>query len=131
MINFKAKAKVEALWLIAQIKKKKIERLSRAAFLVRGVAQRSLRTAKGPSPAGSPPHTHRRRRLSTAILYATDRNRGYAVIGPAVHMVGRSGAAHEKGGKYKRQRYPRRPFMGPALEQVRPHLPRMWRAMVR
>ena len=52
-------------------------------------------------------------------------------IGPEHAKVGRSASAHEHGGRYKGQRYPKRPFMGPALETTTERLPRKWAGSVR
>jgi len=104
--------------------------LGHAAAALRLMARRSIRRRKGPSRPGTPPHTHTKR-LPSAIVYAVDRPDQRAVIGPARSIAGTSGMPHEFGGRYKGQRYPRRPFMGPALEQVRDRLPRMWASSVR
>lgn len=131
MIGTNVKVKLDERWLAAQINKQSDIRLSRAAFLVRGVAQRSLQRRKGPAAAGEPPHTHKRKGLRRAILYKVEKLRHTAVIGPAKHLIGTVGGAHEHGGDYKKDRYPERPFMRPALKKVGPHLGRMWRGIVR
>ncbi|NLG44788.1 MAG: hypothetical protein GX547_16220 [Phycisphaerae bacterium] len=101
--------------------------LQHAAALVRKAAIRSIRCSKKPSTAGQPPHT-KTKRLKTGILF--DVAETNAIIGPAVQFVGPSGAAHEFGGRFRGRRYPARPFMGPALESLRPRLPRLWDATV-
>jgi hypothetical protein len=53
------------------------------------------------------------------------------VIGPDYQNVGQSGAAHEFGGHFRHENYPRRPFMGPALEKVKDRLPSFWAGSVR
>ena len=40
-------------------------------------------------------------------------------------------AAHEFGGRFRQERYQKRPFMGPALERIRPRLARMWAGTLR
>jgi hypothetical protein len=40
-------------------------------------------------------------------------------------------AAHEFGGAYKRERYPKRPLMGPSLKESAPRLARMWQDAVK
>ena len=104
--------------------------LSHAAAAVRLTASRSIRRRKGPSQPGQPPHT-RRGQLKRAIRYAVDRVRETAVIGPSYEAVADVGMPHEFGGRYRRDRYRPRPFMGPALAKVRDRLPRMWAASVR
>ena len=53
------------------------------------------------------------------------------VIGPDVESFGTAGKAHEHGGRYRHERYPKRPFMGPALEKIKPRLPKLWAGSVR
>lgn len=88
---------------------------SQAAFAIRETAVRSIVRARGPSPPGQPPHTHRGAYLRRAIRYAA--NREGAVIGPMASVVGTAGQAHEFGGPHRDAIFPERPFMGPALEQ--------------
>lgn len=87
----------------------------RAAFLIRQSAIQSIEKATGPSTPGTPPHTHRRMFMRRAIRYAADRDG--AVIGPQFSTVGTAGSPHEFGGSYKGGDYPKRPFMGPALNK--------------
>jgi hypothetical protein len=107
-----------------------IQNLGHAGAAIRLAARRSIRSRKGPSPAGQPPNTHTRR-LPRAILYAVESERGIVVIGPSVELAGTVGRAHEHGGRYKREVYAPRPFMGPALAAVAPRLPRLWAGSVR
>ena len=104
--------------------------LSHAAAAIRLTARRSIRRGKKQSPAGTPPHT-RKGQLKRAILYAVEKQKAASVIGPAYEIAGTSGSAHEFGGRYKKQRYPRRAFMGPALQENLPRLPKMWAGSVR
>jgi phage gpG-like protein len=104
-----------------------------AAALIRRVASRSIRRRgkKGnPSPAGRPPRT-RFGQLRRAIQFAADKRRQVAIIGPSVKKVGQSGIAHEFGGRYKGQKYPKRPFMGPALESSKDKIPKMFSGSVK
>lgn len=87
---------------------------NRTAFLIRQTAVESVERAKGPSAPGSPPHTHRGNYFRRAIRYAVDKNG--AVIGPMFSVVADVGAAHEFGGNYRGQEYPKRPTMAPALD---------------
>lgn len=66
------------------------------------------------SPPGTPPFT-RRGKLKRAIQYAADANG--AIIGPAFSVVKTGGQPHEFGGQYEGEKFDRRPFMRPALEQ--------------
>ncbi|MGH7143116.1 MAG: hypothetical protein ACREJ2_03160 [Planctomycetota bacterium] len=99
--------------------------LGQAGAVIRKLARNSIRIAKNPSTPGTPPHS-RTGNLKRAILFAIDRNKQSVVIGPDADVVGTSGAAHEFGGAYKRERYDKRPFMGPALEKVKDQLPKFW-----
>lgn len=87
---------------------------NRTAFLIRKSAVESIERAKGPSAPGSPPHTHRGNWLRRAIRYSADKEG--AVIGPMHSIVSTSGSAHEFGGEYRGQDYPKRSFMEPAME---------------
>lgn len=100
--------------------------LGHAAATIRKDAQASIEQAEGPSPVGSPPHTHtggvtkkgkpRKGNLQRAIQYDVDKSAEDAVIGPRESVVGLSGRAHELGEEHMGQDFPERPFMGPALE---------------
>lgn len=83
-----------------------------------------------PSMPGTPPHT-RKGQIKRAILYSVERKAGRALIGPSYEMMGASASAHEFGGRFRGQRYPRRAFMGPALQENLPRLPRFWAGSVR
>lgn len=87
---------------------------AKAAFRIFRDAQASVERSAEPSAPGEPPHT-RRGQLKRAIRY--DATKDGAVIGPQQSMVGISATAHEFGGPYERERFPARPFMGPALER--------------
>jgi hypothetical protein len=123
------------------------ENLTHAAAAIRLTARRSIkkapkargRAAQGrfkavgktqPSPPGKPPHT-RKGQIKRAILYAVERKAGRAFIGPTYEAMGMSASAHEFGGRFRGQRYRKRPFMGPALKENVPRLPRLWAGSVR
>ena len=107
-----------------------IKALGHAAAAIRLTARRSIKRSPSYSDPGTPPHT-RRGLLREAVLYAVEKDAGRAVIGPAYEMVGTSGSAHEFGGKYRKETFPKRAFMGPALEAIRPRLPSFWSASVK
>ncbi|MBN8605049.1 MAG: hypothetical protein J0M26_28890 [Planctomycetes bacterium] len=119
---------------INQVKRKvdqgNFKSLGHAAAAIRLVARRSIRRRKSAAMPGSPPNT-RRGQLKRSLMYAIDKQRGVALIGPSFEVVGTAGKAHEFGGKYRRERYPKRPFMGPALEKVKDRLPSMWAGSIR
>ncbi|HEY1068408.1 MAG TPA: hypothetical protein VGE52_19955 [Pirellulales bacterium] len=103
--------------------------LGHAGAAIRLAARRSIKKSKSASPEGRPPHS-RKGQLRGAIVYAVEAERQLVVIGPEAAQVGTSGRAHEFGGRYKRQRYPKRPFMGPALEKLKERLPKLWAGSV-
>lgn len=111
-------------------KQANIENLGHAGGAIRLAAVRSIRKRKGPSPAGQPPHTHTRR-LPRAIKYAVEKQRQRVVIGTDVQSFGTAGKAHEHGGRFRGERYPKRPFMAPALEKTKSRLPKFWAGSIR
>ena len=138
MIGATATTRFQRRRLEVAMRRGSIHALNRAAFVLRSVAQAGLRTRKGPSPAGMPPHTHtlthgakHANRLRKAILYSVDKLTQSAVIGPAAHLAGQSGGMQEHGGRWKGQKFPQRPFMNPALKVVSPQLPRQWAGSVK
>jgi hypothetical protein len=104
----------ETARVLAGVEKATPKALSQAAFAIRKTAIASIEVAPGPSQPGKPPHS-RRGQLQRATLYDVDRAAGVAVIGPEASIVGTSAEPEEFGGAYKKQHYPERPFMGPAL----------------
>ena len=130
MIGLAIRTRSDFPKVLARAKKGSVESLGHAGGLIRKVARHSIRRSPVASAPGTPPHT-RRGQLKAAILYAVEKARESVVIGPDYGVMGLSAMPHEFGGRYRRQRYPRRPFMGPALENVRDRLPRLWAASVR
>ena len=115
--------------LLARIAKAGRDVLKRAGAYVRTVARRRILTSPKPSQPGQPPHS-RRGLLKRAILFASDGERS-VLVGPGFNFVGESASAHEFGGKYRRERYPKRPLMGPALTESAPRLAKLWRDAVK
>ena len=130
MVAMKVKTRSEMLKVLRNARRANIESLGHAGAAIRLAARHSIRRSAGPSAPGSPPHT-RRGQLKRAILYAVEKASQSVVIGPAYGLIGLSATAHEFGGRYKHERYPQRPFMGPALEQTKDRLPRQWAGSVR
>ena len=104
--------------------------LGHAGAAIRLTARRSIRKRKTASEPGQPPHT-RKGQLKRAIVYAVERQQDRVVIGPEHAVVGPSAMAHEFGGRFRGDRFDRRPFMGPALMKVKDRLPRKWAGSVR
>jgi len=122
---------------LQQLKKKvrsgMVRSLGHAGGYLRRVARNSIRKKRKRSdyaPEGKPPRTLRGR-LKAAIFYKVMPDKQSVIIGPAFSVIDRVGRVHEKGGRYKKERFPRRPFMGPALEKTRPRLPKFWADSVR
>ena len=116
--------------LVARVAKASEDVLRRMGAYVRTVARRKVKPGDKPSPAGTPPHS-RTGALRRGILFGVERRRASVVVGPSERFVGTSASAHEFGGAYKRERYPKRPLMGPSLKESAPRLARMWQDAVK
>lgn len=116
--------------LVARAAKASVDVLRRMGAYIRRAAQSKVRQSRNPSQPGEPPHT-RRGALKRGILFGVDRRTNSIVVGPSVRFVGTSMQAHEFGGGYKRERYPKRPLMGPSLRESAPHLAKMWENAVK
>jgi phage gpG-like protein len=130
MFKAKAKVKLDGHKVLKAARKGSIQSLGHAGAAIRLAARRSIKKNKKASMAGSPPNT-RKGRLRNAIKYALQHAAQSVVIGPDAAVAADSGKAHEFGGHYRRENYPRRPFMGPALEKIRPRLPGFWAGSIR
>ena len=107
-----------------------VRSLGHAGARLRLIARRSIRRRQTASAPGEPPHT-RKGRLRKAILYAVEGREERVVIGPSHGIVGPVGMAHVFGGEFRGDEYPPRTFMGPALDKVKPGLPKFWAGSVR
>lgn len=118
--------------------------LSKAGAFVRRRARSSMRRRKGPSAPGQPPSAHSRDAVASlkTILFAYDQRAMSVVIGPVL-LNGSQGsvpALHEFGGvqsirrpargrrpaSVRMARYPKRPYMAPALAAEAPNFPSLW-----
>jgi phage gpG-like protein len=97
-------------------------------FSIRKAAAQSLRKRRGASRPGSPPHIHRRRSLRSALFTAYSKEDG--IVGPRFSFVGEAGRAHELGETFKKQTFPERPFMRPALEKNLGRFAKDWRGAI-
>ena len=129
-MSARAKTKFDAGKLKRAAKAGSIKSLGHAGAAIRLAARRSIKKSPKASPEGAPPHT-RRGRIRNAIKYAVSANKQSVVIGPDVQVAGTSGKAHEFGGRYKQEKYDKRPFMGPALQKTKARLPAMWAGSVK
>jgi hypothetical protein len=130
MIATKAKTSFDAKKVRDAARKGNITSLGHAGAALRLQARHAIRKGKKPSPAGTPPHT-RKGRLRNSIKYAVTASKQSAVIGPDYAVAADAGMAHEFGGKFRREKYDRRPFMAPALESVKDRLPSFWAGSVK
>ena len=115
--------------IVARIARASRDILRRAGAYVRRVAQRKVVTSPKASQPGQPPHS-RRGLLKRSILFASDGDRS-VLVGPGFNFVGASASAHEFGGKYMKERYPKRPLMSPALKESAPRVAKMWQDAVK
>ena len=130
MIGVKVKTTFDGKAVRKAAKTGSIQSLGHAGGAIRMTAKRSIKQRKTESPEGTPPHT-RKGQLRRAILYAVEKDKQTVVVGPDVSIVSTAGMAHEFGGQFRGERYPKRPFMGPALEKTKDRLPRMWAGSVK
>lgn len=125
-VNFKEKAIKKA------VEKSMIRTLPRAGAFVRAIARNSLgrkRNAQDHSPVGQPPNTFGS--LRRAILFKVSLQNDSVVIGPDSRLFANVGKAHEFGGPFRKEKFKKRPFMGPALIKAIPKLPKFWAKSVR
>lgn len=130
MIAMKVKTKMNGKRVVKAATSGSIKSLGHAGGALRMTAKRSIKRGKTESPEGTPPHT-RKGQLRRAILYAVEKSKQTVVVGPDVSIVSTAGTAHEFGGRFRGERYPRRPFMGPALQKTKDRLPKMWAGSVK
>lgn len=116
--------------LIARVAQASIAVLKRMGAYVRTVARRKVHLSDKPSLPNSPPHS-RRGALKRSILFGVEKRERTVLIGPGFRFIGTSLAAHEFGGKYKKEHYPKRPLMWPSLKESTPHLAQFWRDAVK
>lgn len=153
-MNLKVKAATKLFFdrqsVIDRVGKARAKYLNRAGAMVRLAARRSIRKSDKISKPGEAPKSHGAHLLRDKILYALDKTNDDAMIGPAkLNKPGTAPATLEHGGEammptYKWERdaaghvtrrvytgkkqvtIAARPFMGPALEKVRPQLSQLW-----
>jgi hypothetical protein len=139
--------------VISAVDKASRKVFTRSGALVRGIARRSMKQVRPnapPAPAGSAPRS-RKGLLKRFMFYVFDPASKTVVVGPALLPGRRRNVTvpqvHEHGGatrtvvreiRWEKGRrkvirrkagvtYPRRPYMEPALEKVRPQLPQFWK----
>jgi hypothetical protein len=129
MLALKAHGKIHEDKMQRKAKEGAFRGLGHASGYLRKTARSLIRRSKKPAPADSPMHT-RFGRAKEAIMYDVSKDKSVAVIGPVKSRMGKAFAAHEFGGRFRGDNYPKRSVMGPALEKIRHRLPKSWRAVV-
>lgn len=105
--------------------------LRRTGAYIRKAARNKVTASSNASTPGTPPNT-RRGLLKTSLLFGVEKQKTPSVvIGPAESMIGTAMYAHEFGGRYKKQRYPKRPLMGPTLQKTASKIPKLWEKSVK
>jgi len=90
--------------------------LRKTAYAIFRDVQASIVTDSKPSLPGEPPHS-RRGLARRAERYDVDAAAETAVIGPRFSVIGTAMQPEEFGGKYRGDKYPQRPSIGPALQR--------------
>jgi len=121
--NFKKQAVKNAL------RNSMVTTLPRAGAFVRKIARTSLKKT-GTSTPGKPPISNTGR-LKRSILFEVSPQKDSVVIGPDSKFFSNVGKAHEFGGPFRKEKFKKRPFMGPALIKATPKLPKLWAKTVR
>lgn len=87
-------------------------------------AQKASGRQKPSSPRGKAPYSHKpRRALRNSILFEVNRSTKSVLVGPSGSATDGFAKYHEFGGRRGSNKFPRRPFMGPALRKALPSLP--------
>lgn len=110
-------------------KKGNFTSLTHVAASIRRTAIGFIRRSKRAAPEGQPPTT-RKGLIKKAMFFHVDKQAERAVIGPRYSVIGDAVAAQEFGGTYKGGTYPKRPVMGPALQQSLPRLPAKFKGSI-
>jgi hypothetical protein len=116
--------------VIAAVERGNLVALRRAGAYIRKAARNRVSQSERSSMPGTPPNT-RRGLLKNSLLFGVEKRTATVLIGPAESMIGVSMHPHEFGGRYKKQRYPKRPLMGPTLEKSVSKLPKMWELAIK
>jgi hypothetical protein len=121
------------------VDKQTINTLSRLGAFIRRTAQFSMRSKKGPSPAGTPPHAHGQKLLRKFLFFNLDKSTKSLIVGPVrldrtahlhvpkIEEFGGTITVNTRKGVVTR-RYPARPTMRPAGEENLKKLPDLIRS---
>ena len=114
--------------VIATVDKTTRRVLSRFGAFVRTVAKRSIRKRKSHSPPGQPPSSHIGL-LKKFIWFGYEPHKHSVVIGPA-RLSGKNRGEAPSLLEYG-EKFPARPYMGPAYEKSRPKLSEFWKNSIK
>jgi len=130
MLRFTARAWCERRRIEDALRRGARRGLFRAAGAIRLQAARSIIQSASPSEPGRPPHT-RKGQIRRAILFAVKEDHGLlaALIGTSHDILGPAGRAHELGGRFRKEVFPKRPFMKPALSVIENRLPQFFKPL--
>jgi len=112
-----------------EMDRKTLRTLAKFGAFQRKTAQQSMRTKKGASPPGSPPHAHGNKYLRKFYFFVVDKKQKNVVAGPVrlskysnIHLPkvlegGGIIAKKTRQGKPKIANHPARPYTGPAAKK--------------
>lgn len=108
--------------------------ITHAAFSIRKLAYSRIGSApKGvPGPVGKAPHTHRGMFYRRALRVEVDKQKNEAVIGFQKSVIGMAASLHEHGLRSPDNRFtfPKRPTVGPALDDSLQRIGDQWKGSV-
>lgn len=120
-ISFQTEAKIQLRLqrIVKAAQQARAGNLRAVGYLISTIAKGKIQRSQRKSLPGQPPTT-RRGLLRRAIRYQVAPDKMSVVVGPAYSIIGTAGQPHEHGGRYKGEKFPERPFMGPALQEALP-----------
>lgn len=130
MVEIKVRTRMDVQKVLRRSRRGGLDSLGRAGAYLRTVMKRTLGNRKNPRAPGQPassPTGHARR----SILFAVDKRSESVIVGPSYRRVGRAMYAHEFGRKHHGQKFPARPFAGPALQKALPALSPFWQGVIK
>lgn len=126
----KCRVEFDKRLILVKVQHANLTGLRRSGAYIRKSARNKVSQSTRASSPGSAPNT-RRGLLKTALLFGVEKQKQSVVVGPAESIIGTSMYAHEFGGRYKKQRYPKRALMGPTLTATVSKLPKLWEKSVK
>lgn len=90
------------------------------------IEEKRKKTNRKASTPPKPPYTGPQKQLRKSIMFKVEKDPDNVIVGSTYGDVADIGKAHEHGGRFRGKRYPKRPFMRPALLVAAPRLPKRW-----